>query len=261
MKFPCVLVFGRIIVCVAWLTGSTGTGASLLAQAPATGFVPPRLKNGQPNFQGVWSGAPGSRGGDNTELFDGMEYLPAALETKRAVGARLGNDSLFFWCATASVPAAMLYPPFPFMIVQNNSYFLILHEYAHDVQIIPVDGSPHPDPKKYSGVGGDSRGHWEGDTLVVDVGNFSRGVRRMNMHGDFLDGNAHVVERYTLTDSETLRYEVTVEDPTVLAKPWKVSDNILRQPKDDWIFDTSCREGEQDLSHLTESPSYHAGDK
>src|SRR5206468_4015907 len=100
----------------------------------------------------------------------------------------------------------------------------IFHEYAHDVRVIPTDRSPHADPKKYSGMNGDSRGHWEGDTLVVDTMNFSKGRRRMNMHGDFLDENSHIVERFTLIGPDRLRYDLRVDDPTVLAKTWTAPD-------------------------------------
>ena len=224
--------------------------------APSATFVMPRLKNGQPDLQGMWLGAPGTRGGNNHKLFDGIEYLPAAKPIQADFEGRLGNDNLYFWCATGSIPSQMIYIPFPFMLFQDGSNFVIFHEYAHDVRVIPTDRSPHADPKKYSGMNGDSRGHWEGDTLVVDTMNFSKGRRRMNMHGDFLDENSHIVERFTLIGPDRLRYDLRVDDPTVLAKTWTATDVLQRRPKDDWIMDTSCREGEKDISHLKESPDY-----
>jgi len=124
-----------------------------------------RLKNGQPDLQGMWLGAPGTRGGNNLKLFEGIDYLPAAKPIQADFEGRLGNDNLYFWCATGSIPTQMIYIPFPFMTFQDGTNFVIFHEYAHDVRVIPTDGSPHPDPKKYSGMNGDSRGHWEGDTL------------------------------------------------------------------------------------------------
>src|SRR5262245_29879585 len=246
------LTMSLLVLCAFWIAGAP----ALLTQAPAENNVVPRLKNGRPDFQGMWNAAPGTRGGDNIKLFSGIEYLPAAKPIQTHFAGRLGNDNLYFWCATGSVPTQLIYIPFPFMIFQDGSNFVLLHEYAHDVRVIPTDGSPHPDPSKYSGMNGDSRGRWEGDTLVVDTTNFSKGLRRMNMHGDFLDENSHIVERFTLIAPGQLRYELTVEDSTVLAKPWKATDVLLGAPKEDWIFDTSCREGEQDLSHLKESGIY-----
>jgi hypothetical protein len=75
------------------------------------------------------------------------------------------------------------------------------------------------------------------------------------MEGDFLDENSHIIERFTLIAPDRLRYEVTVEDPTVLAKPWKVTDVLGRRPSGDWILDTACREGVRDAEHLTVVPS------
>lgn len=247
----------RGLFCLAFLANA---GGLLLAQDHAA-FVPPRLKDGHPNLQGLWGRigafAPpppgvgverpsGSAGIDS--IFASLEYLPAALPKKRELAAKRGNDLLFFWCATASVPTAMLYIPFPLMIVQDGSNVVFLHESAHDVRIVPVDGSPHP--KHYSALSGDSRGRWEGDTLVVDVTNFSKGDRRMSMLGDFLDGNSHVIERYRLSDANTISYEATLEDPTVLAKPATVHTVLLRQGKDDRMLDTACREGERDSRFL-----------
>ena len=132
--------------------------------APSANFVMPRLRNGQPDLQGMWIGAPGTRGGNNLKLFEGIEYLPAAKPIQADFEGRLGNDNLYFWCATGSIPSQMIYIPFPFMLFQDGTNFVIFHEYAHDVRVIPTDGSSHPDPKKYSGMNGDSRAHWEGDS-------------------------------------------------------------------------------------------------
>jgi hypothetical protein len=224
----------------------------LFAQTPNTSFAAPRLKNGQPDLQGLWklvASGPPPRAGSG--IFAGMEYLPAALAAREELAKRPHEDFVVQW-VTASVPGAALYPPYPSLIVQDGSFVVIMYEFAHDVRIIPVDGSPHP--KNYAALNGDSRAHWEGDTLVVDVTNFSKGKRWLNMGADFLDENSHVVERYTLTAPDTIGYEVTVEDPTVLAKPWTARVNFIRQPKGDQILEGACREGERDLEH------YVAGD-
>jgi hypothetical protein len=231
-----------VSVCAVLLVGAL----VLSAQSPPENFTMPRLKNGRPDLQGLWGGL--RRGGNNYQFFESMEYLPSALPIKRELFRLQGNDNLYYWCATASIPTQLVYIPFPFLIFQDNSNVVLLHEYAHDVRIIPTDGSPHPDPREYSGLNGDSRGRWEGDTLVVDTTNFSKGVRRINQAGDFLDENSHIIERFTLIAPDRLQYEVTVDDPTVLARPWKVTDVLVRRPKGDWILDTACREGIQDAA-------------
>ena len=82
----------------------------------------------------------------------------------------------------------------------------------HDVRIIPTDNSPHP--KNYWAWDGDSRGRWEGDTLVVDVSNFN-GRTWLDMAGNFVDQNEHVLERFTLLDADTIQYQATITDPTL----------------------------------------------
>lgn len=221
----------------------------LCAQAPTGTFVPPHLKDGHPNLQGLWKlrgGFGPPEGGRPSTPLSKIEYLPAAQAKKQQLLAIGRSEDLVAQCVTASVPRAVLEPPYPMMIVQDGAYVIILHEFAHDVRIIPVDG---PHPKNYVALGGDSRGRWEGDTLVVDVTNFSKGIRWLHMGGDFVDENEHAVERFTLIDPDTILYEITLEDPSIFAKPWTAKLNILRQPKGDQILDNSCREGERDLGH------------
>jgi len=236
---------------------TAGATISLAAQVVAVDFTPPRLKDGRPNLQGLWrlinkpGVAPAADGGPG-DIFKGMEYLPAAAAKKKENLTKL-RDDLVFQCVTASVPGATLYPPFPFLFVQDGKYVLTIYEYVHDVRVITVDGSPHP--VNFAALGGDSRGHWEGDTLVVDVTNFDKIIRRQDMLGDFLDENEHAVERYTLIDPNTILYEVTVDDPTVLAKPWHVRTTLVRQPKGDRLLEHACREGERD------TPRYFQNDR
>lgn len=221
------------------------------AQGPAAKFEPARLKDGHPNFQGLWktSGGfgPPEKDVPRPPAFD---YLPAAKAKKEEMLNTGQSQDIVANCITASVPRDMLEPPYPMVIMQDGPNFAIFHEFAHDVRIIPADGSPHP--KNFLAMGGDSRGHWEADTFVVDVSNFTKGIRWLHMGGDFVDENEHVVERFTLTDPDTILYDITIEDPTVLAKPWKAKLRLLRQPKDDQILEGACREGERDVQHYVE---------
>jgi hypothetical protein len=109
-------------------------------------------------------------------------------------------------------------------IVQSRDHVVIRHEMIHDDRTIPLDGRPHLD-RHIRQLAGDSRGHWEGDTLVVDTTNFTgrtnfRGAPR-NTRQDIIASDAlHVVERFTRVDADRIRYEFTVEDPATWTKPW-----------------------------------------
>jgi hypothetical protein len=122
-----------------------------------------------------------------------------------------------------------------YQIVQSANSVAILMETIHDVRIIPLDGSPH----LAAGVPqwlGDSRGHWEGNTLVVDTTNYEPGVF-MTASSEKL----HVVERFTRTGPELLKYEVTIDDPGTWTKPWTVMIPLRHSP--DAIYEYACHEG------------------
>jgi hypothetical protein len=133
-------------------------------------------------------------------------------------------------------------------IIQDETFVALLHEAMHDVRIIPTDNSPHP--RNYWAWDGDSRGRWEGDTLVVDVSNFN-GRTWLDMEGNFVDENEHVLERFTLVDRDTILYEATVTDPTVFVKPVEMRFTLKRVPAEQQILEYSCLEGERSLQHYT----------
>jgi hypothetical protein len=108
-------------------------------------------------------------------------------------------------------------------------------ETIHDARLVPLDGSPHL-PSNMQTWLGDARGHWEGDTLVVDTTNYKPGVF-MNVSTEKL----HVVERFSRTGADSLKWEITVDDPGAWSKPWSAMVP-LRQSKDA-IFEYACQEG------------------
>jgi hypothetical protein len=100
---------------------------------------------------------------------------------------------------------------------------------------------------------GDSRGHWEGDTLVVDVTN-QHGRTWFDMAGNFHSDAIHVVERYTPVDADTFRYEATIEDTKVYTRPWKIAFDVGRNRAPSYeLMEYACVEGERDLEHYVES--------
>ena len=120
-------------------------------------------------------------------------------------------------------------------IVQGQGYVAVMQEMIHDVRIIPTDGRPHLPPEVRQ-LMGDSRGHWEGNTLVVDTTNFTD---RTAFRGS--SENLHVVERFTRTDADTVTYQFTVSDPSTWEKSW--SGEVLMTKIDGPIFEYACHEG------------------
>jgi len=132
-----------------------------------------------------------------------------------------------------------------FQFVQSPGGLAIDVEMAHDVRRIPFDGSAHL-PTTVRQWMGDSRGHWEGDTLVVETTNFTGAT---SFHGS--DQNLKVVERFTLTDPGTLVYRFTIDDPTAFTKPWTGEIPMLRAPGP--LFEYACHEGNEGMRGILSS--------
>jgi hypothetical protein len=128
-------------------------------------------------------------------------------------------------CYLPGVPRAT-YMPFPFQIVQGNgSYILIAYEYASTTRTIRMNSNDKPPADSWMGW---SRGHWEADTLVVDVVGFND-LTWFDRAGDFHSDALHVVERYTPVSPYHLQYEATIDDPKVFTRPWKVTLPLYRR--------------------------------
>jgi hypothetical protein len=122
-----------------------------------------------------------------------------------------------------------------YRIVQTPGYVTINIEMIHDFRVIPLDGRPHLPPNIHQWLG-DSRGHWEGNTLVVDVTNFTDKTAFRNS-----TDKLHVVERFTRTDPNTLMYEFTVDDPATFVRPWTGSIPMSKTPGP--LYEYACHEG------------------
>jgi hypothetical protein len=126
-------------------------------------------------------------------------------------------------------------------IVQGNGYVAILQEMIHDVRIIPTDGSPHL-PSTVREWMGDSRGHWEGDTLVVDTTNFTD---KTAFRGS--GENLHVVERFRRVNADTILYQFTVDDPSTWTRSW--SGEIPMTKIQGPIYEYACHEGNYGMAN------------
>ena len=131
-----------------------------------------------------------------------------------------------------------------FQIVQSPGYVAVLYERLHEHRIIPLDDRP----QLTSSIGqifGDSRGRWEGDTLVVEVTNFSD---QTNYKGS--GATRKLVERYTRIDEETVRVEITIDDPSTWTEPWTMVVNGIHDP-DYWqVFEYACHEGNYGMHNI-----------
>ena len=120
-------------------------------------------------------------------------------------------------------------------IVQGPNTVTIMEEMIHDARLIPTDGRPHLSPSIRQYLG-DSRGHWEGDTLVVDTTNFTNRTAFMGS-----TENLHVVERFTRVDEDTILYEFTIDDPATWVRPWTAQQPLTKINGP--IFEYACHEG------------------
>jgi hypothetical protein len=129
-------------------------------------------------------------------------------------------------------------------IVQSPGYVVIVHEMIHEARIVPLDARPHLGNglRQYLG---DPRGHWEGNTLVVELTNFSA---KTNFQGS--RETLHLVERYTRVDDGSLRYEVTVNDPATFSRPWTIGVPMRQDPGQNQIFEYACHEGNYAMANI-----------
>jgi hypothetical protein len=157
------------------------------------------------------------------------------------------------------VPGGFLPAPYNngYQIIQSHGHVVILSEMIHEARIIALDRRTHRPPHLRS-ITGDSIGHWEGDTLVVDTTNYNdkgsiaTGSTSGRIRGIPQSDALHVVERFRRIDPNTIMYTVTIDDPNVFTRPWTVSMPLVR---DDTyrIFEYACHEGNYALRHMLQT--------
>ena len=251
---------------IAGVTAAVLLMAALPGAAQAPAYRAPRTADGKPNLNGIWQalntadwdlqGHAAAKGpapllgavfavppGLGVVEGDEIPYLPAAVAKKKANQANWTMLDPEAKCYLPGVPRAT-YLPYPFQIVQSQQNILISYEYAGAVRIINM-GAPTKAPGD-SWMGW-SNGHWEGETLVVDVTSLMEDTwfdHAGNYHSDAL----HVVERYTPRSADTLNYEATIEDPKVFSRPWKISMPLYRHvEKDAKLLEYKCVEFAEEL--------------
>ena len=154
-----------------------------------------------------------------------------------------GGDRCLWYRGIPSFPTAYNNN---YQIVQTPEFVAILQEHIHDVRFIMLDGRPHLTPAIRQ-FAGDSRGHWEGDTLVVETTNFNHHAFIRNFNGN-LSEDLHVVERFTRTGEGTLDYEFTVTDPKTWTREWGGALPMTRSVGP--MFEYACHEGNYGLTNM-----------
>ena len=208
----------------------------------------PRSADGKPDFTGVWQAASSRRGTWEEANSDGglggpppgaptraanrgparepAPYQPWAAQKVLESFNRRGIDDPVAQCLAPGVPRVTTVGLFPMQIVQTPRTFVMLYEYLNVFRVIPIDAA-HPDDLEPTFMG-DSVGHWDGDTLVVDATGFNDRTWLVGT-GTFHSEALHVTERYTRVDADTIQYEATMVDPKVLTRPWIFRTTIMRR--------------------------------
>jgi hypothetical protein len=186
-----------------------------------------------------------------TNPADGRLPAPSeeGLARRRAQAARSRgiygpeDRSLSERCITYGSPPIIAGYQSYYQIVQSPKSLALITEMIHDTRVIPFDGGPHV-PSKIQLWHGDSRGHWEGDTLVVDTANYREGA----FFRGASSAKLHVTEHFTLSGPNTIQYEITIDDPGTWSKPWKAM--IPWQRAENQVFEYACHEGNLGLAGI-----------
>jgi hypothetical protein len=228
----------------------------------ATSYRPARTPDGRPDLQGFWRGP--ASGTENVEehpmtdddnggkslIVDPREgkipYQPWAKTLQQDNRKKYVEPNVP--CFPSGVPRSM-YVPTQIEILQSPDNVLILFERAHTYRIIPVTARPHVGPRIDLWMG-DSRGRWDGNTLVVDVANHNAKTW-FDQAGNFHSPSARMVERFTLVDADTIHYQVTIDDPGVYTRPWTMAFPLRRNKEKGFrLLEEACHEGERNTDPL-----------
>ena len=283
-----ISVFVRTAIALIVVVLVSQISIPVVAQAPSgqTGtWTGPRLADGQPDVQGTWR--PQISGGRSLE----DPGVPGSVEEQanRTKGLSKKNPSRVSDPADGKVP----YQPWAAAlrqhqienenvatrqdhidtqarcfilgairqaananeIIQTPGQVVLINEAYHNFRVIPVDGRPHVS-SRIALWGGDARGRWEGNTLVVEVMNLN-GKNRLSHDGDFVSPTARIVERFTFLDGQRLTYEATIDDPKVFTQPWKITvpNTRVKPSEDDEPWESACHEGERSADLMLQETS------
>lgn len=231
---PAALVAAAILMAPAPGSGQTKAAKAAPAKAPANAYKAPRTPDGTPDLQGIWQVSSTAtafnvephtpslniQGGVGVivDPADGkIPYTPAARAKQQENFKNRAALDPINKCYMPGVPR-VIYMPFPFQIIQTPKIVVLLSEYMHTTRNIFMQGEHLDGLELWMG---DSRGKWDGDTLVVDVTQFNADTW-LDLSGNHHSEELHVVERFTRTGPDTMTYEATLEDPKTYTRPWTI---------------------------------------
>jgi hypothetical protein len=233
----------RVLVAALLLSAST------LGLAQTSTYTVPRNAHGQPDISGIWQAVStavwniephgatyGVPGGTGVVVGGSLPYRESALEQRRENFETRKTRDAEANCNMVGVPRST-YMPFPFEILQTPDQIVMTYEWVHTIRNIYMTGE-HPEGPIQWWMG-DSRGHWEGDTLVVDAVHFTDQTW-FDRSGNFHSESLHVVERYTRTGPDHMMYEVTIEDPEVFTQLWQMRMPLYRRLDRERLLEYEC---------------------
>jgi hypothetical protein len=223
-------------------------------------YSPPRLADGTPDFRGIWraqttayvnieghAAEPGLPASNSIVVDppDGkIPYLPDALKQRDKNYAERTSTDPRLNCFQAGVPRAVLLPT-PFQFFESVGYLAIVYQDDHAYRIVLPSTVPHDDGIDF--YMGDSRGHWERNTLVIDVTDLGDATW-LDGAGNYHSDQLHVVERYTLLGPDKMNYEASIDDPMVYAKQWTIRLSLYRdKERGARIVEDECIEDSQGI--------------
>ena len=158
-----------------------------------------------------------------------------------------GDFSLYDRCITRGIPGSMMPAIYgnAYQIVQGQGFVAIRYEMIHEARLIPLDGHPHLGQDVRLDMG-DARGHWEGDTLVVESTNF----RQRSAYRNANSAAFKLLERFTPVAPSIVEWSVTIDDPTTWTRPWTFAMNLTRGGPDKQPFEYACHEGNYGMQNM-----------
>ena len=227
-----------------------GTTPAAAAATETAKKETPRTADGHPDFSGVYNASFGGGGrgrggrGGPPAADDGIARTPTLKPGNEKYKVVRGPEDagLTSDCMPLGVPGSFNVP-YPFQIIQSPTFLTIFYEYPNTFRIIPIDGRPHPADVDPTWMG-NSVGHWEGDTLVVDSIGFNE---KTEVDGYHHTEALHTVEHFRRPEYGSVQYEVTIEDPNVFVRPWTESRTYTLHPELEKIDEFVC-ENNRDYS-------------
>ena len=253
--------------------------AVVMTGLPSSPAKPPamnirRMKDGTPDWSGYWNslsgglysiektdarkniGVPAGKGIVIDPADGKLPYQPLAREKEIDLSENHAVEESDAHCYPSGIPH-MMEAQMGFQILQPPGYVVMVWEYMHMYRVIPlnngpvsngpVDNRPHRLPDSVHLFAGDSVGHWEGDTLVIDV-THQNARTWFDIAANFHSDQIHVIERLTPLDQNRIAYEATIEDPVVYTRPWRIAFNLARNTTPNYRqMEFACWEGEHDL--------------